>query len=114
MKNTEKITSLKEKYETLRDERFVKLADGNLSKLVNFRTEFDESFDCFFDDKELRQKYNAWNNEENCIDYNETNSDMEAYLDETDEVKFIEFLESLIGIEEDKLQEMKNVNSIEK
>ena len=55
-----KIEELNKQYEELKDEINGIKAGGSLSKLYNLMNEFDETFDQFFDDEELRKKYNDW------------------------------------------------------
>ena len=98
----EQIENIKEKYESLKDEINIIKADGSLSKLCNLRSEFDETFDFFFDNKDLRKKYNAWDKKDNCLDANISNRDLEEILDESDKKSFIEFINSQIDILEDE------------
>jgi hypothetical protein len=91
-----KIEELKKVYADRKDEIFLQKADGNLSKLCNLRSEFDETFDLFFDNEELRKKYDAWNIEEGTINFDITNSDLEITLDDEDAEKYINFLNKAI------------------
>ena len=109
MKNLKtKLTQLKEKYELLMDEKNILKADGSLSKLANLRSEFDETFDYFFDNEQLRRKYDAWNDEEDCINFDITNTDLEEMLKEEDLKSLVEFYENSIGSLEDEINELKS------
>lgn len=101
------IKSLNQQYEDIKDEIYLEKANGNLSKLYNLRNEFDTNFDIFFDDKELRKKYNDWNYEENCISFEKSNMDLLEELDEEDLREYVDFLQNYIGLLEDKLNELK-------
>lgn len=103
----EKIGELTAVYEDLKDEINHERADGSLSKLVNLKNEFDETFDFFFDDEELRKKYESWNYEEDCICTEKSNSDLLKELDKIDLERYIEFLESYIDELEFELKELK-------
>jgi hypothetical protein len=102
------LTQLKEKYEEVMDERNILKADGSLSKLANLRGEFDETFDYFFDSKQLRKKYDAWNDEEDCINFDITNTDLEEMLKEEDLQNLVEFYKNYIGSLEDEINELKS------
>ena len=108
MTNKERLLSLKKMYEDVKDNVNFKKANGSLSKLANFRSEFDTTFDLFFDDKELRLKYNAWDIEENIINTDMTNSDLEDMLDDEDLEKLCEFYDEYISDLVCELQELKN------
>ncbi len=86
------------KYENIRDEIFLVRACGDLSKLCNLRNEFDETFDYFFDQAELRKKYNAWDFEENQINTDITNADLSNMLDDDDKLKYLKYIEDRINI----------------
>lgn len=58
--------------------------NGSLSKLCNLRSEFDETFDAFFDKKELRIKYDDWDYKNNYPLFEKSNMDLFHLLDETD------------------------------
>lgn len=99
----EKLEELKEEYSNKQDEKFIEEANGSLSKLCNLRTEFDETFDkmffddMFFDNEELRKKYNAWDLEEDCINLDISNADLEEKLDYEDLERLIKFYENAIA-----------------
>lgn len=103
-----KVKGLMEQYEDVKDEINQFKAGGSLSILVNLRSEFDETFDQFFDDKELREKYNAWNDEENTLDFDITNDDLLEMLDNEDLKKYIDFLQNYVGELDDELNELKS------
>ncbi len=86
------------KYENIRDEIFLVRACGGLSKLCNYRNEFDETFDYFFDQAELRKKYNSWDFEENQINTDITNADLSNMLDDDDKLKYLKYIEDRINI----------------
>jgi hypothetical protein len=98
-KNLEKIqlykelTKLKEKYLNVYDDLCIKKADGELSKLCNLRDQFDETFDQFFDQEEIRKKYN-------CV---ESNEELETMFDNEDLQELINFYKNYIGELEDEL-----------
>ena len=102
------IEELKEKYNDLIDKINIKKANGDLGKLINLREEFDETFDTFFDNKELRVKYNAWDFEEDCIDLDKSNADLLELLDEEDLQQYIEFFKDYISRLEDELSELES------
>lgn len=101
------IEAFNERYEDLKDKINIIKADGNLSKLCNLRTEFDETFDQFFDDKDLRKKYNDWDYDNECVKYEKSNADLLNELDEKDLREYIEFYKDYIGSLEDELRELK-------
>lgn len=103
------IRELNKKYEKIKYKINLEKANGNLSKLCNLNMEFDENFDSFFDDEDLRKKYNDWNYEENCIKLEKTNADLLEDLDEEDLNGYIEFYKNYIGQLEDELKELKEV-----
>jgi hypothetical protein len=99
------LTELKAKYEELKDDLILKKANGSLSKLANLRSTFDETFDSFFDRKELRIKYNAWNHEQDEPNFDLSNTDLEKLLDDTDKEALCKFYENCIGKLEDELED---------
>lgn len=99
------LSEAKQRYNDLYDQRICLIAGENLSKLCNMRSEFDETFDSFFDDKNLRTKYNAWDADDNCPDYNFSNADMENMLDDADIKDFIDFVNTASGVIEDWISE---------
>ena len=92
-----KVEELNKQYEEVKDEINGIKADGSLSKLCNLMQEFDETFDQFFDDEELRKKYNAWDYEEDCPIYNKDNADLLEELDKEDLEDYIDFYTNYIG-----------------
>lgn len=107
MKETNnRIEELNVEYEEVKERINVIKADGNLSKLYNLRNEFDEAFDKFFDNEELRKKYNDWNHEENEILFEKSNSDLLNELDAGDLESYIEFYKNYIGQLKDDLAEL--------
>lgn len=98
-----KVEELNKKYEEVKDEINGIKADGSLSKLCNLMQEFDETFDQFFDDEELRKKYNAWDYEEDCPDYNKDNADLLEELDKEDLEAYIDFYTNYIEQLEEQL-----------
>lgn len=101
------VLMLNKKYKLLIGKINFKKAQGNLSTLYNLNTEFNETFDKFFDNEELRKKYNDWNYEENCIKFNKSNNDLLEELDEKDLEQYIEFYENYIEDLEDELNELR-------
>lgn len=100
-------------YDDLKDEVNLLKADGNLAKLCNLRTEFDESFDAFFEDKDLRKKYNAWDVEEDSIDFDVTGAELEEMLDNEDITKLIEVYNEIINSLEEEKQEITRNREVE-
>ena len=98
-----KVEELNKKYEEVKDEINGIKADGSLSKLCNLMQEFDETFDQFFDDEELRKKYNAWDYEEDCPEYNKDNADLLEELDKEDLEAYIDFYTNYIEQLEEQL-----------
>lgn len=92
-----KLATLQKQYDEVRDELNNIKANGSLSKLINLRTAFDESFDSFFDRKELRIKYGAWDIENDCPDFNFTNSMLIKKLSSSDLYELILFYDCLIS-----------------
>lgn len=103
-----KLEELKKKYFEIGDEIDVIKANGHLGKLINLRERFDETFDQFFDRKELRQKYDAWNDEEDEPNFDYSNKDLENKLNNDDLKELITFYENYIDRLEDELNELKN------
>lgn len=101
------LDGLKVKYDDIIDEINILKADGSLSKLCNLRDTFDETFDQFFDDKELRIKYDDWNFETDSIAFNLCNRELEELLDNADLQGLISFYEGYIGRLEDELRDLK-------
>ena len=102
----EEIKSLDARYEEIREKLNVAKANGDLSKLYNLREEFDESFDQFFDEEDLRRKYDDWDEEEQQPLFNESNTTLLEKLDEEDLEAYIEFYEEVLGYTEDELNEL--------
>ena len=100
------IEGLNDRYEEIKEEINSEKAQGNLSKLYNLRNEFDTNFDYFFDDKDLRKKYNDWNYEAESIMFEKSNRDLLEELDEEDLKSYIEFYNNYISQLEDKLNEL--------
>lgn len=98
-----KVEELNKQYEELKDEINGIKAGGSLSKLCNLMSEFDETFDQFFDDVELRKKYNAWDYEEDCPAYNKDNADLLEELDKEDLEDYIDFYTNYIEQLEEEL-----------
>lgn len=104
-----KLIELKAKYNIIRDEIDTIKAGGDLGNLINLRQTFDETFDLFFDRKELRIKYNNWDIENDCLPYDiKSNSELEEILDDADLQDFVNFYENYIGELEDHLNELKS------
>lgn len=109
----DELESLKQKYTNVLDVIHTKKADGDLAKLCNLRDEFDETFDTFFDKKELRSKYRkgftfAWNDEKNEPNFDVSNGDLEELLDTEDLCELITFYEGYIDELEDELIDLKS------
>lgn len=103
-----KIEELNKQYEELKDEINGIKAGGSLSKLYNLMNEFDETFDQFFDDEELRKKYNDWDYEEECIKFDKGNSKLLEELDNEDLENYINFFENYIGQLKDELMNLED------
>lgn len=103
-----KLREVKAKYDDVRNELNLEKANGSLSTLVNLRSKVDESFDCFFDRKELRVKYEgAWDFEEDVADFSFSVIDLEAKLDKEDLEDLIELYERRISETEEELADLK-------
>lgn len=100
------VEKLNKQYEDIKDQININKAKGNLSKLCNLREEFDETFDYFFDDKNLRKKYNDWDYDNNCIMFEKSNTDLLKELDEKDLSNYIVFYKEYIEQLEDELTEI--------
>lgn len=92
------IEEIMTEYNNLRDKLILEKANGDLAKLCNLRDEFDETFDPFFDDKELRIKYDSWDDKENNPDYYISNTDLETMLDCKDLETYILYIKEQIGL----------------
>ena len=101
-----KVEELNKQYEELKDEINGIKADGSLSKLCNLMQEFDETFDQFFDDEELRKKYNDYDFEEEYIKFEKGNSELLEELDHEDLENYIDFFENYIGELKDELMNL--------
>ena len=101
-----KVEELNIQYEELKDEINGIKAGGSLSKLCNLMSEFDETFDQFFDDIELRKKYNDYDFEEECIMFEKSNADLIEEFDYEDLEYYIEFYISDIEELEEELIEL--------
>lgn len=101
------IKSLNQQYEDIKEKIYLEKANGNLSKLYNLRNEFDETFDQFFDDKDLRKKYKDWDYEEYCIKFEKTAEDLLKEFDKEDLNKYIEFFKNYISDLECELRDLK-------
>jgi hypothetical protein len=109
----EKIDLLMLKYEDVREKEYFMRHFDNLANRVNYSCEFDETFDLFYDNKELRLKYNAWDIEQDCIDFDVTNTDLRSLLDEEDQTKLAEFIENRIGYMQDHIEDMKREEKLQ-
>lgn len=105
-----KIENLMGIYEKLRHQINIEKADGNLSRLVNLEMEFDERFDYFFDDVDLRKKYNDYDYKNKCIKLDKTMDDLLQELDQEDLKKYVDFLHDLTDMQYEELQELKDYN----
>lgn len=92
----QKLEYLEMEYEDITDEINLIKANGSLSKLYNLNSVFDETFDYFFDNEELRKKYNDWDYENDCILLEKSNNDLLKELDKEDMKSYIEFYENYI------------------
>lgn len=101
------LQELKKKYCDLKDEIYLEKANGSLSKLANLRETFDETFDSFFDCKELRVKYDAWNIDCDEPDFDISNGELEEKLDDADLKELLQFYKDYLGKLEDELNKLK-------
>lgn len=107
MENLRKeVEKLKEKYLELMSEINLKKANGNLGQLFSLNEEFDETFDLFFDQVELRKKYKDYNYELEIISFEKTNEELLKELDEEDLKLYIDFFMKYIKELEEKLEEL--------
>lgn len=98
-----KVKELDRQYEELKDEINGIKADGSLSTLCNLMSEFDETFDQFFDSEYIRKKYNDWDYEEDYAKLEKGNSELLEELDSNDLEDYIDFYSNYIGILEEEL-----------
>ena len=105
------IKELNNEYEEVKEKINVLKANGNLSKLYNLREEFDETFDTFFDDIDIRKKYNDYDYENECIKFEKSNNDILEELDKNDLENYIEFYINYIGVLDDELIDLEFINS---
>lgn len=103
-----KLEELHKNYEDIKNKINLEKANGSLSKLYNLREEFDENFDIFFDDEDLRKKYNDYDHEEEIILFEKSNTELLEELDEEDLNGYIEFYGSYISALDDELNELQN------
>jgi len=101
---------LKGKYTKLRDEKIEILADSNMSKLMNLLNEFDDTFDTFFDQEDLRKKYNDYDFENEEIIFEKGQITLEEQLDDIDLQQLIICYENSIGILQDEIDELNQDN----
>jgi len=106
------LKKVKQKYFDMKDEVNVTKANGNLARLCNLRDAFDETFDGFFDQRELREKYNAWDEEHNRPNFDITAATLEEQLDDEDIKALIEFYEIYICNLEEELIELQSPEEI--
>lgn len=102
-----KIENLMKVYDELRFEINIEKANRDLSKLINLQNEFDERFDYFFDDIDLRKKYNDYDYKNKCIKFEKTTNDLLKLFDEEDLKKYVDFLHNLTDIQYDELQDLR-------
>lgn len=100
------LEELNKKYEELMDAINQEKAQGNLSKLLNLKRTFDETFDQFFDNEDLRKKYDDYDYENEEILFEKSNVDLLKELDAEDLKDYIEFYKNYIGQLEDNLNEL--------
>ena len=101
-----KVEELNKQYEELKEEINGIKAGGSLSKLCNLMSEFDETFDQFFDSEYIRKKYNDWDYEEDYAKFEKGNSELLEELDDDDLEDYIDFYSNYIGILEEELTEL--------
>ena len=108
-----KVEELNEQYEELKDEINGIKADGSLSKLCNLMSEFDETFDQFFDSEYIRKKYNDWDYEEDCVKFEKSNNELLKELDDDDLEDYIDFYSNYIETLEEELIDLDFKESFE-
>lgn len=102
-----KVEELNKQYEEVKDEINGIKADGSLSKLCNLMSEFDETFDQFFDSEYIRKKYNDWDYEEDYAKLEKGNSELLEELDKEDLEAYIDFYTNYIEQLEEQLYNLK-------
>jgi len=107
------LNQLKEKYDALKRNINIEKAGGDLARLCNLNTEFDETFDVFFDQDQLRKKYDSWDTEEDCPLITLSNDEMLSLLDEQDLQSYINFFKSYFDELEAELDNLKSDNPYE-
>jgi len=96
-----RIDELDKRYEDLKDKINVEKAQGNLSKLFDLKREFDETFDEFFDNENIRKKYDD-------LEFEKSNNELLARLDKEDLEKYVEFYENYIDELKDELSDLRS------
>lgn len=96
-----RIDELDKRYEDLKDKINVEKAQGNLSKLFDLKREFDETFDEFFDNENIRKKYYD-------LEFEKSNNELLARLDKEDLGKYVEFYENYIDELKDELSDLRS------
>jgi len=91
-----KLKEVKKTYEDIKDELNLKKANGDLAKLCNLRTEFDETFDLFFDGH--RNAFEEIDGEAL------SNTELERILSVEQQNELIEFYENYIEEIRDELR----------
>jgi len=105
-----KIDMLKEEFKSLREDKIEIKVDGNINKLMELNNEFNDTEDNFFDQEDLRKKYNDYDFENEEILLKKSNEEIENELDKEDLEQFIKFYENSISILQDEIDELKEAN----
>jgi len=105
-----KIDMLKEEFKRLREDKIEIKVDGNINKLMELNNEFNDTEDNFFDQEDLRKKYNDYDFENEEILLKKSNEELENELDKEDLEQFIKFYENSISILQDEIDELKEAN----
>lgn len=90
------IDKLTEKYHKLKYDINCYKADSSLSKLCSLQSEFDDTFDAFFDQKYIRVKYKDWDKKSKTPLLEKTMSDLLKEFDLKDLLLYIEFYKNYL------------------
>ena len=105
-----KIDMLKEEFKSLREDKIEIKVDGNINKLMELNNEFNDTEDNFFDQEDLRKKYNDYDFENEEIIFEKGQITLEEQLDDIDLQQLIICYENSISILQDEIDELNQDN----